>query len=82
MIGASMGYRIIPDNDVYKHNGCNDRSFNPVSEGERQDHDDCEDESQAVRDLPEEDLKDGDFFAVFEAIGTVRGKARGRFVAS
>jgi hypothetical protein len=76
------GYLIVPNNDVYENNGCYDSSFDPVSKGERQDHHDREDKGQTVRDLPEEDLKDRDLLAIFETIGSVRGKARGRFIAS
>jgi hypothetical protein len=76
------GYRIVPNNDVYENNGCYDSSFDPVSKGERQDHHDREDKGQTVRDLPEEDLKDRDLLAIFETIGSVRSKARGRFIAS
>ena len=77
-----MGYRIIPDNNVHKNDGCHDSTFDPVSKGERQNHDDGEDKRQTVRNLPEKDLKDGDLLAIFETIGTVFGKARGCFVGS
>jgi hypothetical protein len=75
-------YRIIPNNDVYENDGCYDSTFDPVSKGERQNHDDREDKGQTVRDLPEKDLKDRDLLTIFEAIGAVRSKARGRFIAS
>jgi hypothetical protein len=74
-------YRIVPDNDVYKNDGCNDSAFDPVSKGEGQHHNDGEDERQRIGHLPEEDLKDRDFLAIFEAIGAVCCKARGRLVS-
>lgn len=72
----------LPNNNVDGYNSSDNSTFDPIAQGEGQDHDDGKDECQAVRDLSQKDLEYRDLLAIFQTVRAVCGQASGSLIAS
>ena len=72
----------LPNNNVDGYNSSDNSTFDPIAQGEGQDHDDGKDECQAVRDLSQKDLEYRDLLAIFQTVRAVCGQASGRVIIS
>jgi hypothetical protein len=72
----------LPNDNIDEYNSGDDSALDPIPKGEGEDHDDGKDEGQAVRDLPQKNLKYRDLLAILQAIGAVCGQATCRFIVS
>lgn len=73
---------ISPDDDVDRYDSSDNGTLDPVSQREREHHDNGEDEGQTVGDLSQENLEHGYLLDILEAVETVGSETSCGFVAS